>query len=206
MTALCSMPIVISTKGFGFGAMKEGSSKGFTFIELMITIVVLTVLVSMSMPLFDVFDQRRLAAAGEAIYSDLQFARSEAIKQSRDMFVRVSSNGGRDWCLGVSENANCDCTVTDPTAAKACVLSADGSDNLLLKTLHSTDFNGAIMDAADFDFPFDGVRGMLVGVNNNTIKLHSEKGRQLNVIVSRMGRVRICSPNIDIQGYPPCQR
>ncbi|HHO69899.1 MAG TPA: prepilin-type N-terminal cleavage/methylation domain-containing protein [Halothiobacillus sp.] len=186
--------------------MKEGSNKGFTLIELIITIVVLTVLVSISMPLFDVFDQRRLVAAGEAIYSNLQFARSEAIKQSRHIFVRVSSNGGRDWCLGVSENAHCDCTVTDPTTAKACVLSFDGSDNLLLKTLHSADFNGVIMDPADFDFPFDGVRGMLVGVNNNTIKLQSEKGRQLNVIVSRMGRVRICSPNGDVRGYPACQR
>lgn len=179
-------------------------NQGFTLLELMITLVVLAVLLSLAAPLLDVFDKRRVTAATEAMFSDMRFAKSEAIKQSRDISVVVQNDGG-SWCMGVTDKDDCDCSETTPTASEACTISEDGSDNnRVLRVVRSADFEGATMTSGDFSLAFDSVRGNLIGVNNNSITMASDKGAQLRVVVSRMGRVRICSPDGSIGGYPSC--
>lgn len=162
-------------------------SRGFTIIELMVTIAVLAILITVAIPGFEsMIEKRRLIGATESIYSDLQFARSEAVKRSRDVVVTVvasGSTGCTGWNLRVTE-------TSAPTVnlANTC---GDGFPNIALSANFSTK-------------TFDGIRGT-VGAGG-TITITSPKGLETHVVLSRFGRVRSCSPTgvKHIGGYPSC--
>ena len=71
---------------------------GFTIIELMTTLVILGILVTIAIPSFnDLIVGTRIKGAASDIYGALTFARSEAIK--RNINVTVSPLGGQ-WVNG----------------------------------------------------------------------------------------------------------
>lgn len=73
--------------------------RGVTLIELMVTIVVLAILAGMAIPSFtNMMERQRLINATEAIYSDLQNARSEAVKRSLEIVASIQGD-----CLTVAD-------------------------------------------------------------------------------------------------------
>jgi type IV fimbrial biogenesis protein FimT len=74
-------------------------SGGVTLIELMTVLVVLGILASMAAPSFlDMLQRNRVATRINAFVGDLQFARSEAIRQGIPVTVCASSDGRS--CIG----------------------------------------------------------------------------------------------------------
>ena len=68
-------------------SMKD-QQRGFTLIELMFTIVVMAVLLSIGVPSFrDFIRSSRMAEGTNALVGDLNFARSEAIKRNQNTTV-----------------------------------------------------------------------------------------------------------------------
>jgi len=153
-------------------------SNGFSLIELMVTILALAILASIAVPGFQsMIERRRLIAAAEAVYSDLQFARSEAVKRSRALTVSKADGP----CLSIS----------DATASSAVIIS-----NTCLSA-----FPAITMSTTGLPMSFDRVRGTL-GLGG-TITLKSSSNLEIRVIGSKFGRVRICSP-ARVGGYPAC--
>lgn len=184
--------------------MEKSRQSGFTIIELMVTLTIFAILMSLAVPgMSTLVEKRRLVGAAEEIYNRLQFARSEAIKQSSDM--RVSFDEG-EWCIGTNDNgADCDCSVTDETAADACTISIVGTD--VLTRVSGSDFPQITM-AQNFgtnSVTFNNVRGVVDG-NTGTVTLTSPRGWELRVITNILGRVSICSPagTNNVGGYPEC--
>ena len=72
--------------------------RGFTLIELMITLVIAGILVALAGPAMRNFvqDQRLTGQANEFV-GDLNYARSEAIKRASNAGVCSSSNGTKLW-------------------------------------------------------------------------------------------------------------
>jgi prepilin-type N-terminal cleavage/methylation domain-containing protein len=155
-------------------------SKGVTLIELMVTIVVLAILAAIAFPSFrDLAERRRLINATEAFYADLQFARSEAVKRSRSLTVNVAES-----CL----------TISDTSASPVLVLTS---------TCVSL-FPAISLETTGMPMVFDRVRGT-PSPTGGTLVLSSPSGLEMRVIVSRFGRVRICSPATKkVGGYPSC--
>lgn len=88
--------------------MKKHS--GFTLIELMVTLAVAAILLTMAVPSFtDLLKNNRLVTVTNDLVAAANLARSEAIKFGRNATVCVSSNsmtaaptctGGADWTQG----------------------------------------------------------------------------------------------------------
>jgi prepilin-type N-terminal cleavage/methylation domain-containing protein len=180
-------------------------SRGFTLVELMITLIVLAVLVALAMPsMTETLDRRRLIGAAEAIYSQLQFARSEAIKGGRDMVV--SYTAGTAWCSGMREaGTTCDCTETDPAVSDACAILGDGSTRVL-KVEKASSFSGISIGTSAASIEFNNVRGTVDGGSGTVTLTSAANSRELRVVVSALGRIRMCSPTgtTNVAGYPAC--
>lgn len=70
------------------------SPSGFTLLELLVVLVIISVLSAYAIPAFSQSVQRyRASAEISALGTDLQLARSEAVKRGVDVYVCPSSNG-----------------------------------------------------------------------------------------------------------------
>lgn len=183
--------------------MANTSYRGFTLFEWLITAALVAVVLAISTPAMLQFVARnRIAGAAQALSTNLKLARSESIRRGAPIYVRFQP--GTDWCSGLHESPQCDCTVTDSSAENACTLAVTDAAELRITT--SDDFPGVIISASSFFQEvtlFDPVRGT---ARPGTLRLSGYQDAELRVILSMLGRVRICTvPGSHFGGwYPPC--
>ena len=86
------------------GTVSAFRQRGFTLVELMITIALVAILVGLATPSFSsVINSNRLSSQANAFMADLQLARSEAVRRNRTVrFCRsddgaTCSSGTGDW-------------------------------------------------------------------------------------------------------------
>lgn len=185
---------------------------GFTVIELMIALAVLAIITSLALPSYrTILEKRQVTSGAEQLGAFLSSAQLESVKRNQFVAVNYQENGGA-WCLGMragdSAAVDCDCTVTDPTAANACAL--DGT----LKVFNSSvlkypDVLNSAAVGADDTIVYDPVRGLTQGFETVTLELQSvpEGTYALDVEVAVTGRVKICSNAVadkDVPGYKEC--
>lgn len=135
----------------------QPGTRGFTIIELLITVAVLGVLVSLALPSFVTFiNNGRISGASNEMLGDISYARSEAATRQADVAMCVSVDQatcapGQTWDLGrliwVDSNADGLLTVGEPILR----VSQSMSSTLVI----STGFGGA--DVIRFR-PFGGLR------------------------------------------------
>lgn len=176
--------------------MRFSAMRGFTLIEMMISVAVLIVLVAIVAPSFNnFFDKYRVKRAADTFSSFLINAKSEAIKRNKSVSTVITGNGAT-WCAGMTENATCNCST-----ANACQI--DGVDRVISSTAYKgVKLLGPTTTTAPHVFEFKTQRGTVVG--NNSVQLESAAGLKLNVVVSLVGRIKLCSPSGSVSGYPSC--
>lgn len=161
---------------------------GFTLIELMVTLAVLAILLTVGVPDFQAFIQKnRISAAANTLISALNLARSEAISRGSD--VKMIRTGGDAWEGGwqILGSTN-EIIKTYPAMSQITIHT--GNNYLNWVGFHS---NG---------FPFSG--GQLP---NDAFKIcstrnpDSVKGR--NLFISRLGRTRSVDSSCQLSLFPP---
>ncbi|WP_372922084.1 GspH/FimT family pseudopilin [Roseovarius sp.] len=176
---------------------------GFTLIELMITIAVLVILVTLAAPAFNLAEQRRLVGAAESALDQVQTARTEAIKQGRDIYF-VSEGDGANWCHGISDTSGCSCTQTDPDEADACaIVIADDGERVLRAATHNS-FRNISMDGSQ-EIRISHVRGTVVAGTPTRLEFESApSGFEMHLELNAIGRPRLCGQGRSFGGYAQC--
>lgn len=177
--------------------------RGFTIIELMVTVAILAILATLAGPsMTDLIDRRRLASQTEAITDLLQIARSEAIKHSSNSAQRevaITISPGTNWFIGLSNgNAGCGDLAT-------CVIN-DGGTNVS-RFLTNTACSGCkLVEPAETSVVVFSFRGLVedADADERTVVVESSKGYRTQITLSPIGRVSVCTPTPGMTGYKPC--
>jgi type IV fimbrial biogenesis protein FimT len=78
------------------------SYRGFTLLELMVTVSVLAILLTLGIPAFgDMVRNNRVTAQTNQLVSAINTARSEAVKRGRNVQVLVAPDGNGTWLAEV---------------------------------------------------------------------------------------------------------
>jgi prepilin peptidase dependent protein A/type IV fimbrial biogenesis protein FimT len=167
---------------------------GLTLLELLITISILVLVVSLGSPaIISIQKNMQLKGAAQSSYFAFQQARVAAITKNID--VSVAIRPGENWCAALSDSGVCDCTV-----AYKCTM--DGVEYMV----DSADYRFVSIDKVTFGVDdvavFDANRGLAIGHAGSIVFTDGDK--QLKLILSNMGRVRICAVDGSLNGYDAC--
>jgi Tfp pilus assembly protein FimT len=168
----------------------------------MVVVVLLSIIASIAFPSFsDLRDRNRIRAATEAVLFHLQFARSESIKQNRDLYLSVQeANADSSWCIGIGNappaSPACDCNV-----ANACRFGPTAAS--IEQSLRSADFPDVALETTHENIIFDSRRGSVPAIpNGGAITLTGTSGRYVTEIRFNItGRPLVCG---NLSGYPSC--
>lgn len=149
--------------------------RGFTLVELMVGIAVAGILLAAGAPSFTGMIARlRLEGALNELSVDLQYARSESVRERAAVALTVA-NDGATYAITTNAGATTLKTVTLPAAV--------------------TLTPGASVS-------FDSLRGMAATATFDGTSTNTAAALRANT--TSMGRVQLCSPSASFGGYPSC--
>jgi type IV fimbrial biogenesis protein FimT len=169
--------------------IKKNNHRGFTFIELLVSLSVLMILVAAGASNYgSVFAQQALIQKTEHLYHFLRLARTQAIKDNQQIYVHFcqDTTNSNIWKMAMSDSA----------AANACLLNGNN------KVEQLTD-GKKLFAAVNFGSQQASYKPMRFHANPGNVTLHDNSGNKLKVIQSSM-RLRICSPGSAQLGYEQC--
>ena len=189
-------------------------SRGFSLVELMITLAVLGMLLAIGLPNMGTWLQNtQIRNAAESINSGLNFARAEAVKRNttvRFQLVNDMTNtcqivsDGKNWVVSLdATTANCDAEPSDTVLPRILQkrASSEGSPNAQITATGGTAvlFNGLGRATIGSLTQID-VRNLANGACKTPTG--TEPMRCLRIQVSTGGQVRMCDPGVSAATDP----
>ena len=185
----------MDTKHDGTTATRR-CSHGITLLEIAVVLAVTAIVAATAVPsLASLVMARRLEGAASGLAADLQFVRGEALARNRSL--RLSVRSGADatcWIVHTGAAANCAC------AAAAGVVCAPGASAIRSGVLPVGERVSVSANVASI--VFDPLHG--TSTPTGTLRLVDAHGRAVHHVVNVVGRVRSCSPDGAVSGYPAC--
>lgn len=174
---------------------KYYSLKGVTLIELLVSLAVLGILISIGIASYNhLFAQQNLMQKSEKLYHFLRLANSQAILKNKVIYCHFCQVSTGAWQIMMSDNNACDCLDMNKCSLEGRLVSEDISDGNSVY-IFSNDITFSSKQASYAPMRFD--------VNTGSVKLSDSSGAKLKVIQSTM-RLRICSPEKAMLGYKQC--
>ena len=190
------------------------SARGFTLVELMVTIAVVAVLATLAAPSFyDFILVQRLKGINAQLVTDMQFARSEAGSRGVDVQVIFRPTGdGAMGCYSIytddSENPREKCDCTQPPATRC--TQASTREIRTVQIPASLGVSLSLPYARDISFrAITG--GIVIGPsaasatpNGFMVETSIDANRKLHTDIGMSGRPSVCSPAGAVTGFTAC--
>jgi type IV fimbrial biogenesis protein FimT len=174
-----------------------GRPRGFTLVELCVTVAVLVIVLAVAAPsIRRLIDRTSLRASASVVRTDLQYVRSAAAARNEMLWLELQS-GPDGSCYSLHDGAQGDCRCT-PDGHADCPSSA--------RALKVTGFpsNGAVQVSANVkSLRYDPDRGTVSPTA--TFTLTSRSGEAVQHTVNVLGRIKTCSPASQVPGYASCK-
>lgn len=148
--------------------------RGFTLIELIVTVVVISIFASIAVPSYSEWIERqRLSRAVSDLANLIQFARTETLKTDTNMYLVFTV--GDNWCSAVQTTS----------------AALDCDSNISGRHIAYTNYPGIKMvsPTSGSMFYFDKVRG--TPVNSNNFLFENSLSTSCSLSVSALGMVTI---------------
>lgn len=181
-------------------AMRKLRLKGFTLIELMVTLSIAAVLLTVAAPSFSTFQRNaQLTSFANTVVATLNAARGEAIKRGRNALLVPSDNTSwsSGWVVFVDTNRN----FTYDSATDLLVFTREAPPSYLTLSANGTASAAPpyiMFDAQGYAINKSAGFGSLVfNIVRNDVSTGLAASETRRVIVSNTGRVRVCSPSSD---------
>ncbi len=169
---------------------------GFNLIELLIVLAVAGVLLGVGIPSYkELIQDQNLISVAEATYSQIKYAQSLALKRNEAIYLHFCQHGD-EWRTGLTNKDPCDCYTANSCTLNGQDTSAswiDGTELLLVSDEPVNFVNNRVK--------FSPVR---LTANAGTIRMENAQHKELRVITSKRGRVRICQVGDVGLGYKEC--
>jgi type IV fimbrial biogenesis protein FimT len=164
--------------------MLRRRDNGFSLIEIMISLVVLSILIVTAMPMFTSWIQNtQVRTASEGILNGLQVAKNEAIR--RNTAVQIQFANGSGWAVNLSADPNgTPLQSRDPSEGSinaAVAITPGGADTVTFSGL------GRIVGNSDASPTITQL-----DITNPTMQVAAM--RPLRILIPPGGLVRLCDP------------
>jgi type IV fimbrial biogenesis protein FimT len=161
--------------------------RGFSLIEALVGVVILSVLMAAGMPSFATFlKNRKVRSTTEALHNGLSLAKAEAVR--RNTVITFTLDAGSGWALTCTNCAGDD--LPTMPAGEVASETATAANNTTFN------FNG-----------FGKVSALAAGTTSATFDISNTKGscktaggtiRCLRVVVTTGGQIRTCDPQLTV--------
>lgn len=158
---------------------------GFSLIELLVTIAIVSILLSIGVPSFNnMLANAQIRTAGQALHDGLQLARAEAIRHNgRVIFTKGTQSS---WTISLESDGSVLQTRShkEGSSAATVAVTPSGATKVtfsgLGRVVTNTDGSSSITQL-DIDVP--------------TTLLPAASSNDLRITISSGGSVRLCDPN-----------
>lgn len=184
------------------------SMRGFTIIELMITLTLLSILLAFALPSFSAFIRdSQIRTASSAIENGLQLARAEAVRRNDEVQFNLLGTlngaavaGGTDWSVMASDPATP--TVFDQSVQMRRESSASTAARVGVAAAVS-----ATAATAGAGLPntitFTGLGRINAATTTRQIDITGAAGaRRLSIQLTPGGEIRMCDPAVSLATNP----
>ncbi|HWD23733.1 MAG TPA: GspH/FimT family pseudopilin [Burkholderiales bacterium] len=188
--------------------------RGFSLIELMIGLAIITILLVLGLPAFNIFLQNtQIRNAAETTLAGITLARVEAVRRNTTVRFQLVSNltsgcalsaSSLDWVVSqANPSGACDAAASDTTAPQIIQKKSarEGSSNVTIATTGGStivfDALGRVVGAGITVLDFANTNGTCEHVDavNGTM-------RCLRILVSVGGQVKMCDPKVPLNSPP----
>lgn len=181
--------------------LKSQHPHGFTLVELMITLAVVAIVVSIAAPSMGQFiRENRAATQANNVLASIQLARSEAINRNVRVTLR-STTGGSVWENGwsVFTDWNGDGVFDGDPDDKDCSIENQECQLMIQEALPNgiTLRTGAIYAVGLSFLPSGEIRQAGGGIGNDTFTLCAPLTNQREIIVAAGGRPRVVDTGLE---------
>lgn len=170
---------------------------GFTLIEAMVTLMLLTIIVLLATPsLQRMIETRWLHGTVGHIATTLHHARASAIARQERTAVSLIRRHGGGLCQLTHTGRAADCSCSAPSAAQ-CL-----GDAQLIAAVHLPEHPRLVVSVTASSIRFDPRAGTATPAGRWVVRTPS--GREIQTVVSLTGRVRSCARGSQELGYIAC--